>query len=246
MAERSKFEPLWFDACRNHPESNKLIPRLIHGDISIMELFQCDPALFEEVKQEVLAIQASTEGEEVGGDHPTYKFVARVDPSWKPKPGSIHQHSLYNSKDNFLYFNDDHHWTPVRRAFNSNLVAIPKFFKKYFGESEMQNARLQSIAGGGDLGQHREKIVSIPGREQNWKVRFHLPIVTNPNVGFLMDGKKFTMQAGHCYIFNQSCLHGVANTGSELRTHMYWDYYLNDHIMLNLIGPAFEKYGSQN
>ena len=240
MSNRSKFEPLWDDVCRNSQESNVLIPKLIHGDIAIMPLFVCDAALFEEVRREVLAVRDDTEGELVGGDHPTYKFVSRVDPNWIPKPNAIHQHSLYNSKDDFVYFVDDHHWTSVSRRFNPKLTAIPKIFRKYFGESEMQNARLQLIAGGGDLGQHREKIIAIPGREHNWKLRFHLPIITNPNVEFLMDGRKYKMATGTVYAFNQSCLHSVTNGGSELRIHLYWDYYLNDHIMINLLAPALK------
>ncbi len=233
-------EPMWDDLCRNSAKSNEFIPRLIHGDISILPLFDCDPVLFEEVKQEVLSVVAFTEGQVVGGDHPTYKFVSRVDPSWRPKPNSIHQHSLYNSKDDFLYFDDDHHWSEVHRSFNSRLKSIPQFFRRYFGDSELQNVRLQSIAGGGDLGQHREKIIAIPGREHHWKLRFHLPIITNPGVEFLMDNQKYKMAAGTIHVFNQSCLHGVANLSSELRIHMYWDYYLNDHIVQNIIAPAWE------
>ncbi len=241
MTPEQPFTPLSDDLCRNSPEANAMIPKLIHGEISILRLFRCDPELFAKIQAEVRGILSSDPGQMVDGDHPTYKFVSREDPSWKPKPNSLMQHSLYNSKDDVLYFKDDHHWSAVERKFNSRLVHIPEFFRRYFGDSELQNVRMQSITGGGTLGKHREKIIAIPGREHNWKLRFHLPIFTNPGVKFLMDEKPYTMEAGWVYTFNQSCLHGVANDGNELRTHLYWDYYLNDHIMLGIIAKPFAE-----
>lgn len=233
-----RFASIWDDACRNSPESNALVPKLIHGDISMLELFRCDPVLFAEVRDEVAGLCSEESGQEVSGDHPTYKFVKRVDPDWKPVPGALHQYSLYNSKDSVLYNEDDHHWSDVNREFNSRLEAIPKFFERYFRASELQNFRMQLMAGGGSLGKHREKIIAIPGREHHYKLRFHLPVVTNPGVKFLMDDRPYEMQAGSVYLFNQSCLHGVANEGGELRIHLIWDCYLNDHILLGLVLPA--------
>ena len=55
-----------------------------------------------------------------------------------------------------------------------------------------------------------------------------------------MDGQAYRMEAGTIYLFNQWCLHGVANEGSDLRVHMVWDCYLNDYIINELMAPALE------
>ena len=171
----------------------------------------------------------------------TYKYVKAQDPSWELKPGAVHQYSLYNSKDDLLFTDEDHHWHDTGKKFIGGLKAIPEFLRTYFGDSELQNFRLQTIDRGGSLGQHREKIIGIPKREQNWKVRFHLPCVTNPSVRFVMDGQEFFMKVGHIYLFNQACMHGVSNDNGALRVHLVFDCYLNEHILFNVVKPALQK-----
>ena len=234
---KSKFEPISFDLIANTPESNVILGRLISGDIKVLRLFQCDPDLFEKVRGEVMSIVTSDGGQALGTGHVTFDYIAKWDPKWKPKPGTIYQYSLINSKHDLYFTGEDHHWFPGRE-FNPILRYVPEFFKTYFRDSELQNFRIQAIAGGGDLGQHRERIVAIPKRESHYKLRFHLPIVTNPGVKFLMDGGSYRMESSWTYLFNQSCMHGVANEGTELRVHLVWDCYLNDYIVNELMVPA--------
>ncbi len=238
---KNKFEPLSYDLIVNAPESNVILGKLINGDIKILPLFQCDAALFEKLQGEVMAIVTGHSGQVLKAGHPTFEYISRWDPNWKPKPGSVFQYSLFNSKDDLLFFDEDHHWFPGRR-FNPMLTYVPEFVRRYLGDSELQNFRAQAIVGGGDLGQHRERIIAIPNREHHYKLRFHLPIVTNPGVRFIMDGQTFQMKEGWAYLFNQSCMHGVANEGNELRVHLVWDCYLNDCIVTELVMPALARH----
>ena len=240
MAEiGSKFLPIWDDPRLNSQESNDVIDFLVTTRIKMLPLTECDSVLFEKMKEEAISLAGSQSGQSVQGDHPTALYVKKNDPSWTVKQDSIHQYSLYNSRDDLLFDGEDSHWHSTDRQFNSSLLFVPQFFKRYFVDSELQNFRMQSIRGGGDLGLHREKIVGIPNRPQHFKIRFHLPIVTNPGVRFMMDGQAFVMKEGWVYLFNQVCLHGVENKGDSLRIHLIFDCYLNGYILRELVAPAY-------
>lgn len=232
-----RFAPLSYDLITNSHESNVVIGQLVSGAIRVLRLVDVDPELFSRIRDEVMHIVTTDGGQVLDVGHTTFDYVSKWDPTWKPKAGLIRQYSLYNSKDDLEFFGEDHHWFEGRR-FNSRARAIPEFFQRYFGQSELQNFRIQAIAGGGDLGQHRERIIAIPNREQHYKLRFHLPIITNPGVQFDMEGETFRMSEGSVYLFNQYCMHGVTNNGTELRVHLVFDCYLNDHIAQSLIAPA--------
>lgn len=235
-----EFQPLSYDLIVNSPSSNVVIGRLVAGDIKVLPLFRCDDALYEAVREEIMAIVTANEGQVLGSGHPTFDYVRKWDRSWIPKPGTIRQFSLFNSRDDLTFFDEDHHWFAGRHL-NRQLRHVPEFVARYFGETELQNFRIQAIAGGGDLGEHRERIVAIPNREHHYKLRFHLPIVTNPGVSFTMDGMSYRMDERCTYLFNQLCMHGVVNQSDELRVHLVWDCYLNDHIADTLISPAWNR-----
>lgn len=242
MAEMgSQFLPIWDDPRLNTPESNDVIDLLLTTRIKMLPLAECDRSLFEKMKEEAIALAGSQSGQSVQGDHPTALYVKKNDPGWTVKPDSIRQYSLYNSHDDLLFNGEDSHWHATNRQFYSKLKFIPEFFRRYFIQSELQNFRMQSLRGGGDLGLHREKIIGIPNRPKHFKVRFHLPIVTNPGVQFMMDGQAYAMKEGWVYLFNQVCLHGVENRGDALRIHLIFDCYLNDYILRELIALAYKK-----
>lgn len=242
MTTDLQYRPLLDDVALNAPESNAVLDGLVTGEIKVLRLFECDPTLFAQIKQEAFGLVAAQQGQPVGADHPTAVYVRSFDPSWSVKPDSIQQYSLYNSANDLLYNDEDHHWQRKDRRFNSCLRAVPEFVRRYLGHSVLQNFRMQCIRGGGDLGRHREKILGIPGRERQFKLRFHLPVVTNPAVSFAMDDLSFVMEEGWVYLFNQACTHGVSNEGTELRIHLIFDCYLaDDDIVRRLIGPAWRS-----
>lgn len=239
----TEFKPLSFNHGLNSASANDVIKRLIWGGaggITLLPLFQVEKELFQAIQTEVMQV-LSRPGQELDGSHPTVIYVSNQDKAWKPSVGAVRQYSLYNSQNDFLYNKDDHQWSDARRSFHSSLTAIPSFVNRYFGQTELQNFRLNSLTKDGGLGQHREKIIGIPGREDHYKLRFHLPIVTNPKVIFYMDGQACTMEEGRVYLFNQSSLHGVNNAGEALRAHLVWDCYLNDHIVHDMVLPALAR-----
>ncbi len=57
--------------------------------------------------------------------------------------------------------------------------------------------------------------------------RFHVPIVTNPQVEFLLDRKIVEMKEGEVWYLNLNLLHSVINYGSIVRVRLVFDCVVN-------------------
>lgn len=55
-------------------------------------------------------------------------------------------------------------------------------------------------------------------------VRIHVPVVTDPAVAMIGDGRIYTMRAGEAWALNNSGPHGVVNAWSEPRIHLICDF----------------------
>jgi Aspartyl/Asparaginyl beta-hydroxylase len=70
--------------------------------------------------------------------------------------------------------------------------------------------------------------------------RHHIPIITNENVVFVVDGIEKHLPAGECWEINNNKNHGVYNKGKEDRVHLLIDImpnkFLNDDGTLNGLG----------
>ena len=54
--------------------------------------------------------------------------------------------------------------------------------------------------------------------------RIHVPIVTNPRVRFMVDGRPVSLQVGEAYEINNQKVHSVMNKGDTDRIHFIFDY----------------------
>jgi hypothetical protein len=54
--------------------------------------------------------------------------------------------------------------------------------------------------------------------------RIHVPIVTNPRVRFMIDGRPVSLQVGEAYEINNQMVHSVMNKGDTDRIHFIFDY----------------------
>ncbi|MFO1067903.1 MAG: aspartyl/asparaginyl beta-hydroxylase domain-containing protein [Geminicoccaceae bacterium] len=64
--------------------------------------------------------------------------------------------------------------------------------------------------------------------------RLHVSLSRSPSVVYKIDGRKFTMQEGHVYDFNNRVRHSVRNEGRQPRVNLFVDYYPNP-------GPAIRN-----
>ncbi len=53
--------------------------------------------------------------------------------------------------------------------------------------------------------------------------RIHIPIITNPEVEFILDDKRLEMLEGQCWYTNVNYIHSVANKGTKDRIHLVID-----------------------
>jgi Aspartyl/Asparaginyl beta-hydroxylase len=85
-------------------------------------------------------------------------------------------------------------------------------------DSTWGRSRLMGLEAGADVPDH----VDI---HYYWRthLRIHIPVITNPDVGFTCDGETIHMGAGDCYILDSFYRHSVANRGSEMRVHLVLD-----------------------
>jgi hypothetical protein len=65
---------------------------------------------------------------------------------------------------------------------------------------------------------------------EDGEIRLHIPVVTNPEVEFVLEGKRIVMNEGECWYLNFNLPHRVANRGTTDRIHLVIDCVLNDWL----------------
>jgi hypothetical protein len=79
---------------------------------------------------------------------------------------------------------------------------------------------LARMAPGGVIHPHRD---ANPAAK--WPHKIHVPIQTNEDVIFYVDGVGYHLEAGEAVEVNNMGLHGVENRGSADRIHLIFEYY---------------------
>jgi hypothetical protein len=65
----------------------------------------------------------------------------------------------------------------------------------------------------------------IDGNNRGWiPHKIHVPIVTNPNVKFYVNGKEYHFEKGKVYEVNNAAPHAVKNEGDSARIHLIFEY----------------------
>ncbi|WP_426956586.1 aspartyl/asparaginyl beta-hydroxylase domain-containing protein [Muricoccus radiodurans] len=81
---------------------------------------------------------------------------------------------------------------------------------------------LVRLRGGGHIAPH------IDGQVMATRAhRLHVSLSSTPTVEYKIDGRKFAMQKGHVYDFNNRVRHSVKNKGKQHRINLFVDYYPN-------------------
>ena len=94
----------------------------------------------------------------------------------------------------------------------------------------LKSVRLMRLAPGAQIKPHRD-------RELAWEfgeARLHLPLCTDPNVHFVIDGETIPMQAGELWYMNADREHSVTHNGIVERIHLVIDCEV-DHWLKNAI-----------
>jgi len=96
----------------------------------------------------------------------------------------------------------------------------------------LQAVRLMRLTPGSVIKEHHDNDLSF----EQGTVRIHIPVLTNADVDFLLNGVRCVMAAGSSWYLRLSDPHSVANRGSSDRVHLVIDAVVNDWV-----GTLFER-----
>ena len=102
----------------------------------------------------------------------------------------------------------------------------------YFGaviaifQAPLRTVRLMRLTAGSVIKEHHDVDLSF----EDGTVRLHIPVVTNPDVDFRLNGTRVALEAGSCWYLRLSDPHSVANRGSSDRVHLVVDMVVNDWV----------------
>ncbi|MFT4533832.1 MAG: quercetin dioxygenase-like cupin family protein [Saprospiraceae bacterium] len=86
------------------------------------------------------------------------------------------------------------------------------------------SVRLLKLEKGAYIKPHRDYNLGY----EDCNFRIHIPIVTNPDVNFTLDGERIEMKIGECWYTNVNYVHSVSNEGSTDRIHLVIDCERNE------------------
>lgn len=92
--------------------------------------------------------------------------------------------------------------------------------------SRCLDLNLARLGPGGAVGNHRD----ISGGTPMGVARFHVPVITSPEVEFHVSNKPVHMAPGETWNLDTSYLHRVANHGDVWRIHVIVDFEMNDAL----------------
>jgi hypothetical protein len=73
---------------------------------------------------------------------------------------------------------------------------------------------------------------------EDGEVRLHIPVRTNPDVVFMLDGRRVVMREGECWYNNFNLPHSVENRGAADRIHLVIDCVVNEWLDALLLADA--------
>ena len=86
--------------------------------------------------------------------------------------------------------------------------------------------RFLRLGPGATIREHRDLRLAFDDGE----VRLHVPVVTSPEVEFILDGEPVPMQAGECWYLDLTQPHQVANRGTSARIHLVIDCVVDEWL----------------
>ncbi len=89
-----------------------------------------------------------------------------------------------------------------------------------------QAVRFMRLKAGSSIKEHQDYQLGY----EDGEIRVHIPVVTNPEVEFVLNGVRIDMTAGECWYLNFNLPHRVANRGTSDRIHLVVDCIVNDWL----------------
>jgi mannose-6-phosphate isomerase-like protein (cupin superfamily) len=90
----------------------------------------------------------------------------------------------------------------------------------------LQSVRFLRLAAGSHIREHKDFWLGF----EDGEVRLHVPVYTNPDVAFFLDGERLDMRQGECWYLDLNRKHRVENHSSSDRVHLVIDCIVNDWL----------------
>jgi hypothetical protein len=156
--------------------------------------------------------------------------MQKTHPSHWVRPfGQGTQHNLFNKSGKTSDYADFGAQAGPSAFAAPECEALGRLFRCF--EERLVSFRLNGLMPGSGLGAHEEAIL----KQDQIRLRFHLPIFTNEQASLLLDDEKFWFRPGIIYFFNNGSVHAAENLGSTPRYHLVWDMWLDDWIYDKLL-----------
>ncbi|CAN5758057.1 hypothetical protein BH20ACI4_BH20ACI4_23860 [soil metagenome] len=91
---------------------------------------------------------------------------------------------------------------------------------------DLSVVRLMKLAAGSQIKEHSDYDLCY----EDGVIRFHIPVVTNPEIEFYLNNERVILNAGECWYLRLSNPHRVNNFSLEDRVHLVVDATVNDWI----------------
>ncbi len=91
----------------------------------------------------------------------------------------------------------------------------------------LQAVRLLKLNAGAIIKEHRDAELNF----EKGEIRFHIPIVTHPDVSFYLDNERMYLKEGECWYMNFNLPHHIANNSPIDRVHLVIDATVNDWVV---------------
>ncbi|MGA9637206.1 aspartyl/asparaginyl beta-hydroxylase domain-containing protein [Flavobacterium sp.] len=93
-----------------------------------------------------------------------------------------------------------------------------------FFECKKTAVRLLNLGAGAEIKPHRDNDLGY----EDGSFRLHIPIITNPEVEFILDNQRLIMKEGECWYIDANFTHSVVNRGTSDRIHLVIDGVRNE------------------
>lgn len=200
------------------------------GGIRCLRLFRLTEEEFAGLRREVAELQRRRRPSSVADPgHVT---------SWTRPQGEVLQYSLLNRSGRTDDFSADHDLS-CRDKWFFDAAAFPLLGDLVAALPHLVNFRINLLGPGAALPAHEEHVpFRTVGGWIGARLRFHLPVQTNPRAELHLDGRVFHLEAGVAHLVNHGCVHAAANHGATSRVHLLWDALLTEDLYRLLFGSV--------
>jgi hypothetical protein len=108
---------------------------------------------------------------------------------------------------------------------DTDLLRAAPYFREVLAsfETRLFAARLMRLAPGSVIKEHTDVGLEF----EEGMARVHVPVLTNPDVEFVLNGSRVVLEAGSCWYLRLADPHRVANRGTTDRVHLVVDLKVN-------------------